>query len=45
MSRRAKFDSNMEKGVSVLKDNYQFFDEKFHQFFPLLNEYVQSVKE
>jgi acyl carrier protein phosphodiesterase len=45
MSRRAKFDSNMEKGVEVLKENYIFFEEKFRQFFPLLNEYVQSIRE
>jgi acyl carrier protein phosphodiesterase len=45
MSRRAKFDSNMEKGVYVLQENYGFFEEKFRQFFPLLNEYVQSIQE
>jgi acyl carrier protein phosphodiesterase len=44
MSRRAKFDSNMEKGVEVLKENYIFFEEKFRQFFPLLNEYVQTIR-
>jgi acyl carrier protein phosphodiesterase len=45
MSRRAKFDSNMEKGVEVLKENYKFFEEKFRQFFPLLNEYVLAIRE
>ncbi len=45
MSKRAKFDSNMEKGVYVLKENYDFLEEKFRLFFPLLNAYVTSIRE
>jgi acyl carrier protein phosphodiesterase len=45
MSKRAKFDSKMEKGVEVLKDNYQFFEEDFKLFFPELNEYVLSIRD
>jgi acyl carrier protein phosphodiesterase len=43
MSRRAKFDSNMEKGVEVLQKEYVFLEEDFRQFFPELKAYVESV--
>ena len=45
MARRAKFDSNMEKGVEVLKNEYALFENDFRLFFPQLKEYVDSVSE
>ncbi len=40
MSRRAKFDSKMENGVEVLKNEYDFFEQDFRQFFPELKKFV-----
>jgi acyl carrier protein phosphodiesterase len=36
ISRRTKYESNMEKATADLKINYQLFDEKFSIFFPKL---------
>ncbi len=45
MTRRAKFDSKMENAVTVLKENYSFFEEDFRLFFPELQQYVLSEIE
>ncbi len=42
MSRRAKFDSNMEKAVEVLKNEYSAFENDFRQFFPELEKFVSE---
>ncbi len=42
MSRRAKFDSKMEKGVFVLKEHYEVFEDEFRSFFPQIQAYVLS---
>lgn len=34
ISKRTKYESNMEKATEDLMTNYQFFDEKFSIFFP-----------
>lgn len=43
MLRRAKFDSNMEKGVEVLQKEYVPLEEDFRQFFPELKAYVANI--
>jgi acyl carrier protein phosphodiesterase len=40
MSRRAKFDSKMDRAVEVLQQSYSEFEEDFRQFFPELKEFV-----
>jgi acyl carrier protein phosphodiesterase len=43
MSRRASFVSGMENSVADLKKDYKAFETEFHQFFPLVINYVNSV--
>lgn len=45
MSRRAKFASNMESGVTVLKEHYVAFEEEFRSFFPELQQYVKEESD
>jgi acyl carrier protein phosphodiesterase len=40
MSRRAKFDSQMEHGVEELQLYYDEFEKEFSQFFPQLEDFV-----
>ena len=41
MSRRAKFDSQMEHGVEDLELHYDEFEAEFRQFFPELEAFVE----
>jgi len=43
MSRRAKFQSNMEDGVKILTSEYSFFEEKFKFFFPELKDFSNEI--
>ena len=45
MSRRAKFYSNMENAVDVLKEEYDFIKNDFELFFPELKSYVNTLIE
>lgn len=36
MSRRANFESNMEKGIEVLQREYDFLEHSFFDYFPQL---------
>ncbi|MEQ9403137.1 MAG: ACP phosphodiesterase [Cyclobacteriaceae bacterium] len=42
MSRRTKFDSNMEVAIESLKENYNEFEDEFRLFFPELQHHTQS---
>lgn len=42
MSRRTKFESNMDKAVVSLEANYQEFQNEFDKFFPELQSHAQS---
>lgn len=41
ISRRAKFESNMEKGGEVLSNNYEKLQEGFREFLPDLQDYAR----
>ncbi|MGZ4035887.1 MAG: acyl carrier protein phosphodiesterase [Bacteroidia bacterium] len=40
MSRRATFESNMEKSIDDLKEHYDLFENEFKLFFPELQQFV-----
>ena len=42
MSRRAKFESNMEHAIHDLKEHFSLFENEFKIFFPELKEYVKK---
>lgn len=42
MSRRATFESNMEYAIADLKEHYHLFENEFRQFFPELQQFVNS---
>ena len=42
MSRRAKFESNMEYAIHDLKEHFSLFENEFKIFFPELQSYVKS---
>lgn len=44
MSRRARFESGMEKAGEDLKNDYLFYKEEFEQFFPELKEFASSFQ-
>jgi acyl carrier protein phosphodiesterase len=43
MSRRAKFESGMEKSIEDLKKDHELYQKEFDEFFPQLQEYVNTV--
>ncbi|MBX9853077.1 MAG: ACP phosphodiesterase [Cytophagaceae bacterium] len=43
MSRRAKFESGMERSIENLRRDYSLYEAEFNQFFPELQKYVQSL--
>jgi acyl carrier protein phosphodiesterase len=43
MSRRARFNSGMEKSVDFLKANYDIFEKDFLTFFPDISEHCSGV--
>jgi acyl carrier protein phosphodiesterase len=46
ISRRTKYESNMEKATEDLKIHYQLFNEKFNMFFPkIMSECNQFLNE
>ena len=45
MSRRATFESNMEKSIDDLKEYYTLFENEFKLFFPELQQFVNSQIE
>ncbi len=42
MSRRAKFESNMEYAIDDLKEHFSLFENEFKIFFPELQSYIKS---
>ena len=42
MSKRAKFESNMEHAIHDLKENYHLFENEFKLFFPELQQFVNA---
>jgi acyl carrier protein phosphodiesterase len=44
MSRRTRFQSNMETAVTVLEDNYETLEKDFSAFFPHLIQYSEQVR-
>jgi acyl carrier protein phosphodiesterase len=42
MSRRAKFQSNMEHAINDLKQHFNLFENEFKVFFPELQQYVKK---
>jgi acyl carrier protein phosphodiesterase len=42
MSRRAKFESNMQHSIHELKEYYSLFEQEFREFFPELQAYVNK---
>ena len=43
MSKRTNFKSDMEFATKDLERNYDFYEEEFNEFFPLLVDYVKSL--
>ena len=42
MSKRAKFESNMEHAIHDLKEHYDLFENEFKLFFPELQQFVNA---
>lgn len=42
ISRRTKFESNLESAVENLKNDYDYYKESFNQFFPQLIEFSRT---
>lgn len=45
MSRRASFESNMQHAIHDLKEHYELFGKEFEQFFPELQQFVNTQIE
>jgi acyl carrier protein phosphodiesterase len=43
MSRRARFESGMEKSIEDLKMDYELYRKEFHNFFPELQKFVNNL--
>jgi acyl carrier protein phosphodiesterase len=43
LSRRTKFESNLQMAIVPLKSNYNDFEKEFHQFFPALQRHVLTI--
>ncbi|MDB5272824.1 MAG: hypothetical protein JWO58_1191, partial [Chitinophagaceae bacterium] len=43
MARRTQFDSNMSSAMKDLWTDYAAYEEEFHEFFPQIRAYVQSL--
>jgi acyl carrier protein phosphodiesterase len=45
ISRRTKFESNLENAVEFLKKDYEYYRLSFNQFFPQVIEFSKTIKE
>lgn len=45
MSRRATFDSGMDRAMVDLKKDYEAYRKEFHIFFPELQHYVKTIQQ
>lgn len=43
LSRRTKYESNMDQGGLVLRENYETLEERFYHFMPDLQQHVSSL--
>jgi acyl carrier protein phosphodiesterase len=43
MSRRARFESGMEKSIEDLRIDYELYRKEFHDFFPQLQKFVNNL--